>query len=212
MGSAPSWVPARSGRRVGGLGSGLTCYSADAAGRLAKRPVGRVQALVAPTGGAVPVLPGLGKRPGFPVRWPAGACHPSTTKGMTLTMVETRVVTGGVDITLTPMSRPHWMTSAGCWGCRSSRRRRPGTRAYWPGWQASARCAWLGIEGTGRYGAGMARHITAAGIRVVEVDRSDRQDRRRKGKSDPLDAVSAARAGLRARRGAGTARWRRSGR
>ena len=44
------------------------------------------------------------------------------------------------------------------------------------------------------YGAGLARHVTAAGIRVVEVDRSDRQDRRRQGKSDPLDAVSAARA------------------
>ena len=40
----------------------------------------------------------------------------------------------------------------------------------------------------------MARHITAAGIRVVEVDRADRQDRRRQGKSGPLDAVSAARA------------------
>jgi transposase len=52
----------------------------------------------------------------------------------------------------------------------------------------------VGIEGTGSYGAGLARHIAAAGIRVVEVDRSDRQDRRRKGKSDPLDAVSAARA------------------
>jgi transposase len=52
----------------------------------------------------------------------------------------------------------------------------------------------VGIEGTGSYGAGLARHITAAGIRVVEVDRSDRQDRRRRGKSDPLDAVSAARA------------------
>jgi transposase len=52
----------------------------------------------------------------------------------------------------------------------------------------------VGIEGTGSYGAGLARHIAAAGIRVVEVDRSDRQDRRRRGKSDPLDAVSAARA------------------
>jgi transposase len=52
----------------------------------------------------------------------------------------------------------------------------------------------IGIEGTGSYGAGLARHIAAAGIRVVEVDRSDRQDRRRKGKSDPLDAISAARA------------------
>ena len=54
--------------------------------------------------------------------------------------------------------------------------------------------ALVGIEGTGSYGAGLARHVAAAGIRVVEVDRSDRQDRRRQGKSDPLDAVSAARA------------------
>jgi transposase len=52
----------------------------------------------------------------------------------------------------------------------------------------------VGIEGTGSYGAGLTRHMAAAGIRVVEVDRSDRQDRRRQGKSDPLDAVSAARA------------------
>jgi transposase len=50
----------------------------------------------------------------------------------------------------------------------------------------------VGVEGTGSYGAGLARHVTAAGVRVVEVDRSDRQDRRRQGKSDPLDAVSAA--------------------
>src|SRR5262250_3089885 len=54
--------------------------------------------------------------------------------------------------------------------------------------------ALVGIEGTGSYGAGLARHIAAAGVRVVEVDRADRQDRRRQGKSDPLDAVSAARA------------------
>jgi transposase len=44
----------------------------------------------------------------------------------------------------------------------------------------------VGIEGTGSYGAGLARHIAGAGVRVVEVDRSDRQDRRRQGKSDPL--------------------------
>jgi transposase len=52
----------------------------------------------------------------------------------------------------------------------------------------------VGVEGTGSYGAGLARHLAAAGVRVVEVDRSDRQDRRRAGKSDPLDAISAARA------------------
>src|SRR4029450_9236747 len=50
------------------------------------------------------------------------------------------------------------------------------------------------IEGPGSYGAGLSRHVTAAGIRVVEVGRFDRQERRRQGKSDPLDAVSAARA------------------
>ena len=74
----------------------------------------------------------------------------------------------------------------------------------------------VGIEGTGSYGAGLARHVTAAGIRVVEADRSDRQDRRRQGKSDPLDAVSAARAASRAGPAAHpraeTAPWRRSGR
>ena len=73
-----------------------------------------------------------------------------------------------------------------------------------------------GIEGTGSYGAGLARYVTAAGIGVVEVDRSDRQDRRRQGKSGPLDAVSAARAaqsgaGQAAPLRAGTAPWRRSG-
>jgi transposase len=54
--------------------------------------------------------------------------------------------------------------------------------------------ALVGVEGTGSYGAGLARYLTAHGVRVVEVDRADRQDRRRQGKSDPLDAVSAARA------------------
>ena len=46
--------------------------------------------------------------------------------------------------------------------------------------------ALVGVEGTGSYGAGLARHLAAAGVRVVEVDRADRQDRHRQGKSDPL--------------------------
>ena len=54
--------------------------------------------------------------------------------------------------------------------------------------------ALVGVEGTGSYGAGLARYMAGAGVRVVEVDRADRQDRHRQGKSDPLDAVSAARA------------------
>ncbi len=54
----------------------------------------------------------------------------------------------------------------------------------------------VGVEGTGAYGAGLARHLRAADIRVVEVDRPDRQGRRSHGKSDPLDAYAAARAAL----------------
>ena len=55
------------------------------------------------------------------------------------------------------------------------------------GWLAGfGTVALVGIEGTGSYGAGLARHMATAGVRVVEVDRSDRQDRRRQGKSDPL--------------------------
>jgi transposase len=52
------------------------------------------------------------------------------------------------------------------------------------------------VEGTGSYGAGLCWHLTRAGIRVVEVDRPNRQVRRREGKSDPVDAVAAARAAL----------------
>ena len=54
----------------------------------------------------------------------------------------------------------------------------------------------IGIEGTGSYGAGLARHFTNTGIRVVEVNRTNRQTRRAHGKNDTIDAVAAARAAL----------------
>jgi transposase len=52
----------------------------------------------------------------------------------------------------------------------------------------------IGVEGTGSYGAGLTRHLLAHEVVVVEVDRPNRQRRRRTGKSDPHDAVAAARA------------------
>jgi transposase len=52
----------------------------------------------------------------------------------------------------------------------------------------------VGVEGTGSYGAGLARHLAEAGVRVVEVNRPNRQVRRRHGKSDIVDAIAAARA------------------
>jgi transposase len=54
----------------------------------------------------------------------------------------------------------------------------------------------IGIEGTGAYGAGLARHLTAEGVAMLEVDRPDRKMRRFAGKSDPLDAEAAARTAL----------------
>ena len=44
----------------------------------------------------------------------------------------------------------------------------------------------VGVEGTGSYGAGLARFLRRAGVAIVEVDRPNRQARRRAGKSDPL--------------------------
>ncbi len=52
----------------------------------------------------------------------------------------------------------------------------------------------VGVEGTGSYGAGLARFLLDHGVEVVEVDRPNRQERARKGKSDPVDAIEAARA------------------
>ena len=54
----------------------------------------------------------------------------------------------------------------------------------------------VGVEGTGAYGAGLARYLSSEGVGVVEVNRPDRSARRRRGKSDTVDAEAAARAAL----------------
>jgi transposase len=65
------------------------------------------------------------------------------------------------------------------------------------GWMRSfGELANVGVEGTGSYGAGLDRYLSAHGVQVVEVVRPNRQKRRRRGKSDPLDAEEAARAAL----------------
>jgi transposase len=54
----------------------------------------------------------------------------------------------------------------------------------------------VGVEGTGSYGAGLTRYLSAEGIPVIEVNRTNPGTRRRRGKSDPIDAEAAARAVL----------------
>jgi transposase len=60
---------------------------------------------------------------------------------------------------------------------------------------AAGRRAWA-IEGTGSYGAGLARYLAGRGETVLEVSRAPRAERRLRGKDDALDAARTARAAL----------------
>jgi transposase len=60
---------------------------------------------------------------------------------------------------------------------------------------AVGRRAWA-IEGTGSYGAGLARFLAERGELVLELSRTPRAERRLHGKDDSLDAVRTARAAL----------------
>jgi len=50
----------------------------------------------------------------------------------------------------------------------------------WASEFGTLKCA--GVEGTGSYGAGLARFLRAKGLGVIEVNRPNRQHRRRVGK------------------------------
>jgi transposase len=52
------------------------------------------------------------------------------------------------------------------------------------------------VEGAGHYGAGFSRYLAQQSETVLEVSRSLRGERRLRGKSDPLDALRAARSSL----------------
>lgn len=54
----------------------------------------------------------------------------------------------------------------------------------------------VAVESTGSYAAGLTRYLRSQGARVLEVNQPHAHTRRRLGKSDPLDAELAARAGL----------------
>lgn len=55
--------------------------------------------------------------------------------------------------------------------------------------------AWA-IEGSGSYGAGLARYLAGRGETVLELSRTPRAERRLRGKDDSLDAARTARAAL----------------
>ena len=135
---------------------------------------------------------------------------------MTTMVEDARVITGGVDTHAGMHVAAALDSIGGLLGVQEFPATAAGYASLLSWLRSFGILAVAGVEGTGSYGAGLARHLAAAGVRVVEVDRPDRQDRARQGKSDP--AMRSARrgrrcpGGRRGRRGAVTARWRRSGR
>src|SRR3989440_1394343 len=127
---------------------------------------------------------------------------------MAMTILDrTRPVTGGVDTPLDLNVAAALDSIGGLLGVAEFRTTRigHGLLVDWLG--GFGPVARVGVEGTGSYGAGLARFLRGAGIEVVEVDRPNRQTRRRTGKSDPADAIEAARAALSGRaQGAGKTR------
>ncbi|MDQ3359336.1 MAG: IS110 family transposase [Actinomycetota bacterium] len=110
--------------------------------------------------------------------------------------VTTSPVTGGVDT----HSQTHHAAVIDQLGRPLSDREFPATPAGYRGllgWlREHGELERVGVEGTGAYGAALARHLRAEGVTVMEVDRPNRQTRAAVGKSDPLDAHAAARAAL----------------
>ena len=114
-----------------------------------------------------------------------------------MTIVEsTRPITGGVDTHLDVHVAAALDRNGGVLGVESFATTPAGYRDLHDWLVGFGDLERIGVEGTGAYGAGLARFLQRAGVEVIEVDRPNRQERRRHGKSDELDAVEAARAAL----------------
>jgi transposase len=115
---------------------------------------------------------------------------------MAMTIVESRPVTGGVDTHLDEHTAAVVDGNGGVLEVASFPASAAGYQGLFDWMTGFGSIARVGVEGTGAYGAGLARHLRRQGVTVIEVDRPNRQARRLQGKSDPLDAVEAARAAL----------------
>lgn len=114
-----------------------------------------------------------------------------------MTIVESaRPVTGGVDTHLDVHVAAAVDANGGVLGVESFATTTAGFVELHDWFAGFGPVARVGVEGTGAYGAGLARHLRSRGVMVIEVDRPNRQLRRRAGKSDTIDAVEAARAAL----------------
>jgi transposase len=116
---------------------------------------------------------------------------------MAMTIVESaRPVTGGVDTHLDVHVVAAVDANGGVLGVESFTTTTIGFVELFDWVAGFGPVARVGVEGTGAYGAGLARYLRSRGVEVIEVDRPNRQLRRRAGKSDTIDAIEAARAAL----------------
>jgi transposase len=115
---------------------------------------------------------------------------------MAMTIVETRPIIGGVDTHLDVHVAAALDANGGVLGVESFLTTTAGFAELHSWLCGFGRLERIGVEGTGAYGAGLARFLRSVGVAVIEVDRPNRQARRRHGKSDSIDAVEAARAAL----------------
>src|SRR6516165_3689040 len=114
---------------------------------------------------------------------------------MALSIVDSsRPVTGGVDTHLDVNVAAVLDGIGGLLGVEQFPTTTAGNQALLGWLESLGTVVRVGVEGTGSYGAPLARYLRRAGVAVVEVDRPNRQERRRKGKTDVVDAIEAARA------------------
>ena len=111
---------------------------------------------------------------------------------MTMTTIA-RPITGGVDTHLDVHVAAALEERGALLGVERFSTTPSGYRALLSWLESFGTLELVGVEGTGSFGAGLTRHLLSHKVTVVEVDRPNRQRRRRKGKSDPEDAVAAAR-------------------
>src|SRR5947209_20324810 len=97
---------------------------------------------------------------------------------MAMTIVETRLITGGVDTHLDTHVAAALDANGGVLGVESFPTTTAGFAALHDWLSEFGPLERVGVEGTGAYGAGLARHLRARGVAVIEVDRPNRQARR----------------------------------
>jgi transposase len=115
---------------------------------------------------------------------------------MTTEESERKIVVGGVDTHKDTHTAAAVSSTGKLIGVETFAANSQGYSELLAWFEALGRLEQIGIEGTGSYGAGLTRFLRKIGHRVVEASRPNRQTRRRHGKSDPADAIAAARAVL----------------